>query len=81
MVNISALVVEPVNHLGFLQPLGNAGGVFVVCLEGVYQPQPHQVAHAHLQWHGAAVGLAAVAHAGAVARPGFGPVDINGVYG
>jgi hypothetical protein len=81
MVNISCLGIEPVNHLGLLQPFGNAGRVFVVGLEGVYQPQAHQVAHAHLQRHGAAVGLAAVAHAGAVARPGFGPVDINGVYG
>lgn len=71
------LVVEVVDQLRFLQPLGNVADFFMLRLERVHQLQPHQVRELHLQRHRAAVGRAGVAQACAVAGPGVQAVYVN----
>jgi hypothetical protein len=51
----------------------------VLGFEWVNNAQAQQIRQTHLQRHGAAIGLAAVAHPGAVARPGIGAVNVDNV--
>ena len=59
------------------QPAGDQAGLFMLGLEGVDQTEAHQVGQADLDRHGAAVGGAAVAEAGAVAGPGLDAIDVD----
>ncbi|MPM43603.1 hypothetical protein SDC9_90280 [bioreactor metagenome] len=69
-------MVEVVDHAHLQQPLGDLLGLHVLGLEGIHHAQAHQVGQFHFQRHGAAVGRAGVAHAGAIALPGFQTVYV-----
>jgi hypothetical protein len=75
------LGVEVVDQAHLQQPLGDQLGLDVFDLERVHQLQAHQIRQAYLQRHGAAIGRAAVTHAGLVLAPGFQAVDVNNADG
>ena len=73
--------IEVLNGAGLAQSFGNGFGLFVFGFKGVHQVQSNQVGQLHFYRHGAAVGRAGIAHAGLVAGPRIGAVDVDNADG
>jgi hypothetical protein len=69
------------NQPSLAQALGNLLGLVVLGFKGVDQIQQNQIGYFDFKGHGAAIGGAGIAHAGFVAGPGVGAVDVNNADG